>query len=306
LPSADGLALVGSLRVLRDVTYETEFWTRSSPDGRFVAHGVTDVAGSIVQDLQRGVEVPIAGEYDPAFFPDDTGFSFQGGPANTCAMSVLTSNPDSVTMTEPGCANITTLGQYQHMAHALNGGDYIAVDSQFVSDDAGKLIPSFDPKASFTGTAKVDITPMTFDGTTFVPEPRVRIATPFEGDVVLSPSGLAAFTRVAGPDDAQLGYVLRAVDPTTYAMPEIARYCLSGGKPAFSYDERYAVFHHYDLDHANIFLLELTTGTVTQITNMPAGQFALYPHFRSDGWIYFQVREPGSGHERTLASDAAL
>jgi hypothetical protein len=39
---------------------------------------------------------------------------------------------------------------------------------------------------------------------------------------------------------------------------------------------------------------------------MPAGKYALYPHFRSDGWIYAQVRDTTTGHEITIASDAAL
>jgi len=39
---------------------------------------------------------------------------------------------------------------------------------------------------------------------------------------------------------------------------------------------------------------------------MEPGQYALYPHFRSDGWIYFMVRTLGQGSEHIVASDAAL
>jgi len=39
---------------------------------------------------------------------------------------------------------------------------------------------------------------------------------------------------------------------------------------------------------------------------MHAGQYALYPHFRSDGWIYFLVRDKVSNKEYAVASDAAL
>jgi hypothetical protein len=39
---------------------------------------------------------------------------------------------------------------------------------------------------------------------------------------------------------------------------------------------------------------------------MGAGQYALYPHFRSDGWIYFLVRDHDTTKEYVLASDAAL
>ena len=157
-------------------------------------------------------------------------------------------------------------------------------------------------------------------------------------------------SRLSGPSDQQLGFVLREVIATpsgsTYEVeaPEVARYCLSGGKPGFSYDERWMVFHHYvdpDVDAdaqelgfvdandpgftstptpttsyaargtANIFLLELATGEVHRITRMNPGQYALYPHFRSDGWIYFQVSDigppgPGNEFEYAVASDAAL
>ena len=117
----------------------------------------------------------------------------------------------------------------------------------------------------------------------------------------------------------------------TIQVPEIARYCLSGGKPGFSYDERWIVYHHYvtptdadaialgftgamdpgflpykTLGAANLYLLDLTTGVTVRITNMRPGQYALFPHFRSDGWIYAVVRDPGVNHEYMVASDAAL
>src|SRR5690606_37496928 len=93
----------GQLRVLADVTYRSSFWTRSSPDGRFIGHGAQHVPGSYVIDLQRGgAPVPVNAAYDPNWFRDNSGFVFQGGPQgrNTCAQSVLTSNPAQVTMTE--------------------------------------------------------------------------------------------------------------------------------------------------------------------------------------------------------------
>jgi hypothetical protein len=57
---------------------------------------------------------------------------------------------------------------------------------------------------------------------------------------------------------------------------------------------------------SNIYLLNLTTGVRTRLTNMGPGQYALYPAFRSDGWIYFIVRTLGTGTEYSIASDAAL
>ena len=325
----------GQLRILRDVTYSSSYWTRSSPDGRFVAHGVDNVSGSYVIDLQRDAQISIATQYDPAFFPDNSGFVFQGGTRNTCGMSVLTSNPTSIAMTEAACARISTIGLYQHVGRALAGGDFFAIDGQFESDDGGKSPTIGDPLASFTSTGYTDFTPMIFDGTKYVGKTRVRIAQPFEGDSTLSPSAGLELTRVAGPGDKQIGYVLRKVNATlagstyTITTPEIARYCVSGGKPGFSYDERWIAFHHYVTDAdaqelgftgpadpgfadyrakgaANIYLMDLRTGVPQRITNMRPGQYALYPHFRSDGWIYGQVRDTTTGHEYTVASDAAL
>jgi hypothetical protein len=303
----------GHLRVLHDATYATSYWTRTSADGRFVAHGVDAVAGSYVIDLQRDVVVPIAADYDPAFFPDNSGFAFQGSNRNMCGISVLTSNPSSVTMTEAACTRILALEQYEALGRFLGGGDFFGLDGQFIGDDGGKVPTTVDPVAAFTSTSLLSFTPMMFDGLTFDEAPPVRVAAPFEGDAVMSPSATLAVTRVAGPGDQQLGYVLRRVDATligsTYAIaaPEIARYCIAGAKPAFSFDERWLVYHHYETTGAaNLYLLDLTTGVTVAITNMSPGQYALYPHFRSDGWIYAQVRDLNTGHEITIASDAAL
>jgi Tol biopolymer transport system component len=140
--------------------------------------------------------------------------------------------------------------------------------------------------------------------------------------------------RVAGGGNAQDGFTLRKIVATPngnsydVAVPQIGRYCANGGKPGFSYDERWLVYHHWvQIDDwaslgyasvsdpafqalltsptANVFLLDLTTGVVRRITNMAPGQEALFPHFRSDGWIYFVAKGASAG-EWVVASDAAL
>ena len=88
----------------------------------------------------------------------------------------------------------------------------------------------------------------------------------------------------------------------TITTPEIARYCFSGGKPGFSFDERWIVYpplRHAEptavdarvlaarsIRHssrtstkgaANIYLMDLATGVPVRITNMQPGQYALYP-----------------------------
>ena len=102
------------------------------------------------------------------------------------------------------------------------------------------------------------------------------------------------------------------------------------------FDERWVVFHRYITDEdandlgfasaddpgfaqyralggANVFVLDLLTGVTRRITRMHPGQYALYPHFRSDSWIYFVVRdqtrtegEASVAVEVVVASDAAL
>jgi hypothetical protein len=178
------------------------------------------------------------------------------------------------------------------------------------------------------------LTPMVYDGTHYTGKASVAQSSPFEGDSVLSPSTTLLVSRF-GNESQQLGYVLRKVIATpsgqsyTVQVPEIARYCLSGAKPAFSYDEHWIVYHHYvtaadaqelgftgpsdpafqpylQKGAANIYLMDLTNGVPHRITNMAAGQYALFPHFRSDGWIYADVRDTNAAHEYLVATDAAL
>lgn len=110
-------------------------------------------------------------------------------------------------------------------------------------------------------------------------------------------------------------------------LREVARYCGPGTKTAFSYDERWIVTHHYvtrdDAEElgftgptdpgfmpyltegaANVYLIDPLSGERIRVTNMGPGQYALFPHFRSDGWLYFLVRgDTGVSGERVMASD---
>jgi hypothetical protein len=329
-----------TLRILKEVSYRSSYWTRSSASGRFIGHGTS--TGAAIIDLQRDVVVNVSALYDPGFFPDDSGFAFQGGNnGNLCPMTVLTAGPASVKMNEPGCSDVGQVGLYQHLGATLGGGDYFSIDGEFVNDDGGHSATtrSTDPAAWFSQQSTASLTPMIFNGLTYTPKASVDVPTPYEGDPVISSSARLMVTRVAGPTNAQLGYVLHKVVATpaggsyTVATPEIARYCVAGGKPAFSYDERWMIFHHYvanadavelgftgpsdpafaqykTLGASNIYLLDLLTGVKTRLTNVSPGQYALYPHFRADGWIYFVVRDPdpiaANRREYMVASDAAL
>jgi hypothetical protein len=132
----------------------------------------------------------------------------------------------------------------------------------------------------------------------------------------------------------QSGYALHLLTTTQQggrwnaSLSDVGRVCLQGGKAVVSYDERWMVIHHYvtasdavelgfsgpddpDFEQylsagaANVYLVDLLDGSSHRITQMDAGQYALYPHFRSDGWIYFVVRTL-DGNEYFVASDAAL
>jgi hypothetical protein len=319
VPEWEGMA--GSIvRRLRNVTYSSSFWTRSSADGRFVAHGRSSGSlRSAFVDLQTSRIIPANAFYDPGFFPDNSGIAFQSNRALFCPQSVLTANPTQVNFNEPGCTSNTIVGLYQHLGAALNGGNSPTLR---------------DPRAPFTANARTSLTPMIHTGNRFTPGVSVDVNTPLEGDSVLSPSARLLITRVAGEDDRQLGFQLRRIDatrtPTGYQIqvPPIARYCVNGGKPSFSYDERWMTYHHYVQDEdavdlgftgptdpgfapyrtsgaANVYVMDLLTGVSRRITRMRPGEYALFPHYRSDGWIYFMVRPPGSG-EVIAATDGGL
>lgn len=323
-----------SLRLVAELPgYHSAFWTRSSADGRFVAHGGGDGAGgSTIIDLTDDSHIGVDAAYDPGFFPDNSGFVFQGSGRNTCAQSILLGHPASISMgSSPSCAYLG-IGLYQHVGR-IAGGDYFAISGSFVSDNGGS---GEDPWAYFGPTDTAEILPMIFNGTTYVAKTPTSIPVPNEGDAVISPSTRLMMTRRGNAGGKQIAYILHAVDATPngnsydVSTPTIGTYCFSGGKPGFSYDERWVVFHHVasptsDADAidlgftgasdpgyapyasagtSNIYLLDLTTGDRRRITMMKPGQFAYFPHFRSDGWIYFDEKD--SARETIVASDAAL
>ncbi len=324
-------------RLLYTTSYRSSYWTRSSADGRFVGQGGGSPAGSTIIDLSTDRTIGVRASYDPGFFPDNSGFMFLGGGGGICEQSVLTTGtPTTITFSEPQCNSAAMVGLYEHVGASLAGGDYWAVHGQFVSDNGGHSATHYDPAADFGPDSRARLTRMTNSAAGFMAQETLSVATPYEGDAVISPSSRLLISRVAGAGSRQLGFVMRRIDATNEGgtwrveLPEVARYCMTGGKPAFSYDERWMVLHHYigtDADAielgfasatdpgfaayrsqgaANLYLVDLATGASTRITNMSAGQYALFPHFRSDGWIYFVVRSPGTGTEHVVASDAAL
>lgn len=142
-PNASGKAYgttwtkVGTLRVIRELAFNTFYWMRSSPDGRFVANGSTGGTGAVISDLQTNKDISVDAAYDPGFFPDGKGWMFQGTPigAAFCKISLLQSDPDSINFSEAACSSVGTVSLYQHLGAGLGGADYFAINSQFTSDN---------------------------------------------------------------------------------------------------------------------------------------------------------------------------
>ncbi len=199
---------------------------------------------------------------------------------------------------------------YQHLARGLNGGDYFIINSQFTSDSGRN--GTRDPVAHFDAGSSMKFSPMINDGQNYVQLSATVVDSPFEGDSVLSPSTELVISRQSGgPDGAPLGYIIRNVQKEKFEgnykitlSDPVAQVCESGAKANISFDERFFVTHHYEGGAANIFLWDLLTQQKYQITDVPEGHKALFPHFRSDDWFYFLVR--AGDDEYVVASDFAV
>jgi hypothetical protein len=299
---------------VRDLGFDTSYWMRSSADGRFVGNGGGSKNGfrATITDLVTGQDIGVRGSYDPGFFPNNDGFIMQGSGAGLCGQSVLTQADaieDGIDFSEPGCTNAEGINLYQHVAVNTDGGDYFVINSEFTSDPGSA---SEDPEAAFYEGSTMKFSPMVFDGSDWTQKEAVVVDSPYEGDSVLSPSGKMVISRFAGPGGESLGYMIRKVDAFPNAQGSydidisqpVQFLCTPGAKANISFDERYSVTHHYEDDTANLYVTDILTGETHQVTDMPAKTFALFPHFRSDGWIYFLASGPDG--DKAVATDAVL
>jgi hypothetical protein len=323
-----------TMRMLRDFP-KTNYWIRSSADGRFVGYG-QETSAAIV-DLTKPAGAPpiqVDARYDPSFFPNNDGVSFAGtdlstntdGPIRVCKQSALVnaaSAPTSMlTLKEAGCTTIID-SVYQSVGASLDGAAFWMATGSHVNDDGGNRITG--PLDGFDQDSVTQLTPMVSDGLSFKPRQEIDLPTPLEGDQILSPSSKILITRF-GSQSGHQGYTLRKI--TTKVAPDgtigmdsqvVGRVCGGGGKAMMSFDERFVVTHRYadpmasDVDggapisHSDIMMTDLLSGDVIQVTNMGPNQYALYPHFRADGWMYFLVRDlNGAGKETLVATDVAL
>jgi hypothetical protein len=198
----------------------------------------------------------------------------------------------------------------------------------FEADSTATLVPMINQGDGFEAAAPTRI-PMPRQGDPILSPSGRLLVTRVKGQEVTSENDGVDVVQAE-----QSGYALYTVSMSqedgdwSASIEDVGRICLTGGKAVVSYDERWMVLHHYvtpedgaelgftDADAAgfedyaafgasNLYLVDLRTGNSQRISNMQPGQYALFPHFRSDGWIYFVVRTI-DGDEYFAASDAAL
>jgi hypothetical protein len=218
----------------------------------------------------------------------------------------------------------------------LDGSDYLSIAGYFASDDGTDRA---DNSPDWMEQGNVAFVPMIFDGEVYRAQDPVELWTPYQGDWNVSPSGNIAVSRVSGIDDqynaVQMGFQLSFVEKTvaddtySFALKPAATICLNGGKTGISYNERFLATFHYvseedyaefgyespdapgfrtllDRGAGNIYVYDLLNGSKKRVTTMGPGQFAMFPHFRSDGWLYFLVRDSNSRKRYVVATDATI
>ncbi|HWL88191.1 MAG TPA: hypothetical protein VNO21_20450, partial [Polyangiaceae bacterium] len=222
-----------TVRVLRELDFVGNYWTRSSADGRFAASGVQNDGrgGAVVVDLEaafhadapRTRDIWVNADYDPSFYPDNGGFLFQGEGAAFCQQSLLT-NPAiaQITFNEPECSKLGSPGLYQSVGQTLGDnamGDRFIVISRWVGDDGGRDLSETDPPPDQGPEAGVTIHVLVAKDSSghYALQDTKTLPTPFEGDTMMSPSTSLIANRVAGSvrgQPTQLGYVIRRVTPS--------------------------------------------------------------------------------------------
>jgi len=315
-PGFESSAIGGHVAVtVAEFDFNTSYWMRTSADGRFIGNGGgggdTNFNATIT-DVIAGRDIGVRGSYDPGFFPNNEGFIMQGSGAGLCGQSVLTNADaiaDGIDFTETGCSNAEGINLYQHVAVNLDGGDYFIINSQFTSDPGSG---NEDPRAGFDEGSTMKFSPLVFDGAGWEQKEAITVNSPYEGDSVLSPSGRLVVSRFAGANGEGLGHMVRRVEANPsggsydISISQPVRFiCTPGAKSNISFDERFSVTHHYENGTANLYLTDLLTLETYQITDMPSDTRALFPHFRSDGWIMFLVQGE-EGADRAVAINSAI
>ncbi len=344
------LSVAGEVRQLYTLPphEKSNFWTRSSADGQYVSYGSFPM--SVIVDLKPLLEnkparrIEIDAEYDPAFTPDNRAFIIQGekNGSRFCNQNMLAgTNLKKIDFRDSNCTSTNfDIGLYQGIGKSLgdNGnGDIMTIAGDYISDDGTNMVQ--DTPRVFFEDSYADITRIVQTETGFFKTgAQKHIITPYIGSWVLSPSQELAIGTVSAANAYHGGYAIYMTNSLEKlgALPSgpndpngsvPARLCVgSGEKPQFSFDERFLVYYAYEKhgnpvlsqeSSANLYVIDLLgDGKPVQLTNLPKGFYAQFPHFRSDGWLYFDILNANVhaedqfgyriGERRVVATNAIL
>jgi hypothetical protein len=289
----------------------------------------------------------VRAKYDPAFTPDNEWFLFQGAngehqEAAFCRMANLLTQA-KIIPAPPVCLGPTEndgshIGLYQSIGADPEGGPYLVAQGGWENDNGGnsasggRLVFNTDPLVK---QGKNNLNLFVFDGSKSGLAEQVALSN--EGDWVVSPSTRLVVGRYGQGSSQQHGYRIhmlrvqansgkksgysvarQVVGEICNADPATQRPVFRGGKVQISLDDRFLATHRYsattegvplDGASADILIYDALTGNHVQVTNMPKGMYALYPSWRSDGWLYFLVRDrrgPGAAPDYVAVTNAAF
>lgn len=320
----------GKIRELHAFTASTSYWTRSSADGRYVASGGFNNDSSIIDlmPLLQGREarrISVKADFDPSFSPDNQAFMFQGDHAGSriCRQSLLAKEDlTTIDFLQEGCSREDLdIGLYQAIGNDQVSGDIVAVAGNFLGDSGDERYYPETPIFGKTSQIEVTTVKPTSDG--FEKAGRQTIPTPYEANWMMSPSQKLLVSVVSAATDGfprHGGYRLVLTDGLreTNTLPsredaESASICTGAGEKAtFSFDERYLTYYAYEKQgktlswedsSSDVYLVDLLgDGKARKITAMPKGSYAQFPHFRSDGWLYFTVLDGKTRKSKVMAA----
>jgi hypothetical protein len=334
-----------TVRILRQLSARSSYWLRSSADGRFAMTGGGNNGGAQAIDLRATLEghtrdIGLQASYDPDFWPDNKAFMFQGG-TKFCAQSLL-ENPATtlVKFSEHECSNLSAAsGLYQTVGQNVDDNsmsDRFIVFSDWVGDAGNYSVSATDTTPRGGANSSVSVYTAVAMGTDVeqgyqVSGSAFTLETPYRGDTMMSRSGHLlgnrwAYGQAADGTTAH-GYAIEKLDYRIvnghyqFNLSPLGNICLRGNKANFSFDERFFTTHHYNepsdftasddpayrtKGSSDIFVVDFITGNKQKVTKMGPGQFAIYPHFRSDGWLYFMVYDGATGKQWVAGSDWAV
>jgi hypothetical protein len=265
---------------------------------------------------------------------------FQGG-TKFCAQSLLEKPTTSVvSFSEPECSNLSAAsGLYQTVGQSVEDNsmsDRFIVFSDWVGDSGSYSASATDTVPRGGANSAVNVYTAIAMGTDVeqgyqVAGPAFKIDTPYRGDTMMSRSGHLlgnrwAYGRAADGSQAW-GYAIEKLDYRLvggryqFNLAPLGNVCLKGNKANFSFDERFFTTHHYNepsdftsaddpayrqKGSADIHVVDFLTGEKVKVTKMGPGQFALFPHYRSDGWLYFLVVDNNVNKYYVVGSDWSI